>query len=394
MDNISSSHPHCVFLFSDTGGGHRSATEAIIEAINLEYKDQVTTEMVDIFKDYAPRPFNYMPDLYPKIVRVQQVWGLGYHLSNGDRRARLLMGTAYPYVRRSMLNLVQHHPANLYVSVHPLANVPVLRALGERRPPYITVVTDLVTTHALWYHRKTDLCIVPTQEAGQRAIKFGLKSEQVRVVGLPVADRFCQPVGSKHELRAQMNWPQELPIILLVGGGEGMGPLEKTAQAINSARLPAALVVICGRNVGLKRRLESTHWEIPTFIYGFTREMPAFMQAADILVTKAGPGTISEALNAGLPMVLYSRLPGQEDGNVSFIVSEQAGVWAPRAESIVAALKKWLQKPHLREQAAENARRLANPKAARQIAHILMSYLTGNRFQIGQSSSRIQGTLS
>lgn len=394
MDNISNSRPQIVFLFSDTGGGHRSATEAIIEAINLEYKDQVITEMVDIFKDYAPRPLNSMPDLYPKMVRVQQVWGLGYYLSNGDRRARLLMGTAYPYVRRSMLNLVQHHPADLYVSVHPLANVPVLRTLGERRPPYVTVVTDLVTTHALWYHRKTNLCIVPTQEAERRAIKFGLKADQVRVVGLPVADRFCQPVGSKQELRAQMNWPQNLPIILLVGGGEGMGPLEKTAQAINSAHLPATLVVICGRNVGLKKRLEAIRWEIPTFIYGFTREMPAFMQAADILVTKAGPGTISEALNAGLPMVLYSRLPGQEDGNVSFIVSEQAGVWAPRAESIVAALQKWLLKPHLRDQAAENARRLANPKAARQIAHILMSYLTENRIQIDQSSNRIEGARS
>jgi 1,2-diacylglycerol 3-beta-galactosyltransferase len=393
MNKISSTQPRIVFLFSDTGGGHRSAAEAIIEAIHLEYKDQVVTEMVDIFKDYAPRPLNYMPDLYPKMVRVQQVWGLGYYLSNGDRRARLLMGTAYPYVRRSMLNLVHHHPADLYVSVHPLANVPVLRALGDRRPPYVTVVTDLVTTHALWYHRKTDLCIVPTQEAGQRAIKFGLKAEQVSVVGLPVADRFCQPVGSKQSLRAQLNWPQDLPIVLLVGGGEGMGPLEKTAQAINSAQLPAALVVICGRNVSLKKRLESVRWDIPTLIYGFTREMPAFMQAADILVTKAGPGTISEALNAGLPMVLYSRLPGQEDGNVSFIVSEQAGVWAPRAESIVAALRKWLDKPHLRQQAAENARRLANPRAARQIAQILMSYLTDGRSKLGQPPQRIEGTL-
>ncbi len=390
MNNSPIHHPHIVFLFSDTGGGHRSATEAIIEALNIEFPDQVTTEMVDIFKQYAPRPLNYMPDWYPKMVRIQQVWGLGYHLSNGDRRARLLMGTAYPYVRRSMLNLVQHHPADMYVSVHPLANVPVLRTLGEKHPPFVTVVTDLVTTHALWYHRKTDLCIVPTQEAGQRAVKFGLKPGQVRVVGLPVADRFCQPVRDKYLLRSRLNWPEDLPIILLVGGGEGMGPLEKTAQAIASARLPAALAVICGRNTRLKERLESYHWEIPAFIYGFTREMPALMQAADILVTKAGPGTISEALNAGLPMVLYSRLPGQEDGNVGFIVSEQAGVWAPRTESIVAALKKWLEKPHLRDQAADNARRLANPQAARQIAHIMMNYVAESRFQKGQSSTRIE----
>lgn len=388
MNNSSIHQPHIVFIFSDTGGGHRSAAEAVIEALKLEFGDGVTTEMVDIFKQYAPRPFSYMPDWYPKLVRIQQVWGLGYHLSNGDRRARLMMDTAYPYVRRSMIDLVQHHPADMYVSVHPLANVPVLRTLGDQRPPFVTLVTDLVTTHALWYHRKTDLCIVPTEEAGQRAIKFGLDPRQVRVVGLPVADRFCQPVGNKRMLRDQLNWPQDVPVILLVGGGEGMGPLEKTAQAIDNARLAAALVVICGRNARLKERLQSYSWGIPTFIYGFTREMPAFMQAADILVTKAGPGTISEALNAGLPMVLYSRLPGQEDGNVGFIVTEQAGVWAPRTEAIVAALKKWLSRPHLRDQAAENARRLANPQAARQIAHILMDYLKDGPPMRGQSSKK------
>lgn len=376
--------PHVVFLFSDTGGGHRSAAEAVIEALHLEYGEAVTTEMVDIFKQYAPRPFKNMPDWYPKIVRVQQVWGLGYRLSNGDRRARLLMGSAYPYVRRSMATLVQKHPCDLYVSVHPLANVPILRTLGTKRPPYITVVTDLVTTHALWYHRQTDLCLVPTEEAAKRAIKFGLRPDQVRVVGLPVADRFCQLPEDRTELRRRLGWPQAIPVILLVGGGEGMGPLEKTARAIASARLPAGLVVIAGRNAQLKARLEAYQWEIPTFIYGFTREMPALMRAADVLVTKAGPGTISEAFNAGLPMVLYSRLPGQEDGNVSHVVSEQAGVWAPRPELIVAALRKWLDKPHLRNQAAENAHGLANPLAARQIARILMSYLVNGAHKPGQ----------
>jgi 1,2-diacylglycerol 3-beta-galactosyltransferase len=99
--------------------------------------------------------------------------------------------------------------------------------------------------------------------------------------------------------------------------------------------------------------------------------MPDFMQAADILVTKAGPGTISEALNAGLPMLLYSRLPGQEDGNVTYVVSEGAGLWTPRPEAIVAALRDWLAVPEQRQQAAAACRRLARPMAARQIARIL-----------------------
>ena len=363
--------PHILFLFSDTGGGHRSATEAIIEGLNLEFGDQVTTEMVDVFKEYAPPPLQHVPELYPKMVRVPRAWGLGYHLSDGNTRARLITAGAWPYVRRSIRRLVNQHPGDLIVSMHPLTIAPVLRALGESHSPFITVVTDLVTTHAFWYHRGTDLCIVPTEAARQRALIFGLKPEQVRVIGLPVAERFCRPPGNREELRERLGWPKERPVILLVGGGEGMGPLERTAHAIAASCSQAALVVIAGRNRSLKARLESQKWAIPTLIYGFVREMPDFMRAADILVTKAGPGTISEALIAGLPMVLYSRLPGQEDGNVSYVVSEGAGYWAPQPEQIVTVLQAWIQNPGKRLKAAEACRRLARPQAARQIARLL-----------------------
>lgn len=363
--------PRILFLFSDTGGGHRSAAEAIIEALHLEFGNEIETDMVDVFKQYAPRPLNYVPELYPKMVRLPQAWGLGYALSNGHRRARLITASAWPYVRRSIRNLISQHPSDLIVSVHPLATAPALRALGPNRPPFITVVTDLVTTHALWYHRRTDLCIVPTQAARQRALLMGMRPEQVKVIGLPVADRFCRPQGDRAALRTALGWPQDLPTILLVGGGEGMGPLEKTALAIAEARLPASLVVVAGRNQGLKERLEAQSWPMPTRIYGFVREMPDFMRASDILVTKAGPGTISEALNAGLPMLLYSRLPGQEDGNVTYVVSEGAGLWTPRPEAIVNALREWLAVPEKRAKAAEACRRLARPQAAREIARLL-----------------------
>jgi 1,2-diacylglycerol 3-beta-galactosyltransferase len=309
------------------------------------------------------------------MVKVPQAWGFGYKITNGHRRARLITASAWPYVRLAIRKLVAQHPSDLIVSLHPLANAPVLRALGKNRPPYITVVTDLVTTHALWYHRRTDVCLVPTEAAWQRALHCGLKPEQVQVVGLPVADRFCKPPGNPVDLRERLGWPQDRPLILLVGGGEGMGPLEKTARAIAEAGLRTSLVVIAGRNQALKARLEAINWRIPTLVYGFVRDMPDFMRAADILVTKAGPGTISEALNAGLPMILYSRLPGQEDGNVTYVESEGAGVWAPHPDKIVATLRAWIEQPQERARAAAACRQLARPQAARQIAHILAEFV-------------------
>ena len=367
--------PKILFLFSDTGGGHRSAAEAIIEALENKYAGEVELKMVDIFHEYAPPPLHRLPAFYPKVVRVPQAWGLGYRLSNGHRRAHLITSSVWPYVRSSARQLVRQNPSDLVVSVHPLANAPVLSALGKDRPPFVTVVTDLVTTHALWYHRRADLCLVPTKPAFERAIKSGLDPEKVAIVGLPVAERFCQPAGDPVGLRQSLGWPEDRPVILLVGGGDGMGPIERTACAIAESGVNASLVVVTGRNQSLKANLEARQWRLPTFIYGFVREMPQFMLAADILVTKAGPGTISEAFNAGLPLVLYSRLPGQEDGNVYYVVSEGAGVWAPTPDLIVSAIKNWIENPEQRKRATLASRRLARPQAAAEIAQILVNQI-------------------
>jgi 1,2-diacylglycerol 3-beta-galactosyltransferase len=375
MAELPSKPPHILFLFSDTGGGHRSATEAIIEALKLEFDAQVTTQMVDIFLDIAPQPLNHLPKWYPYMVRLPEVWGFSYRISNGTRRARVIVESAYPYVRRSLHRVIRQNPADMIVSLHPLANDPFLHALGKHRPPFITVVTDLVTMHALWFHKATDLTFVPTAEAYQRALQAGLNPEQVKIVGLPVADRFCQPVGDPIALREKLCWPQEHPVVLLVGGGEGMGPIEKAAVAIADANLPITLVIVAGRNQELKQRLEAHPWPMKTLIYGFVHEMPDFMRASNILVTKAGPGTISEALNAGLPMILYSRLPGQEDGNVDYVISEGVGVWAPKTSYIVSAIKAWITHPRQLEVAAEACCQAARPEAARQIARALANRL-------------------
>lgn len=362
-----------LFLFSDTGGGHRSAAEAIIEAIDLEYQDQLVCEMVDIFKEYAPPPLQKMPDLYPKMVRIPQVWGMGYNMSNGRLKVKAIAKTAWPYVRNAFIRIAKDHPSDLVVSVHPLANTGMLNAIQGSHIPFITVVTDLVSTHAAWFDPRADLCLVPTEEARQRAIKAKMDPSKVVVVGLPVANRFCQPMGDPIELRRRFGWPRNNTTVLLVGGGEGMGPIEKTAEAIATAKLPITLIVITGRNQKLQEQLErkAAQWPIPVFVYGFVHEMPGFMQAADVLITKAGPGTISEALNAGLPIIMYSYLPGQETGNISFVVSNNAGVWAPNTQHIIQTLQRWIEHPEEYKRIAAACRKAARPDAARQIARII-----------------------
>jgi len=367
-----------LLLFSDTGGGHRAAAEAIRDALLIRHGDDVSVEMVDVFRSYTPFPFKYMPELYPWLVkRGKTSWGMGYRLTNTRSRAKLLSQGMYASIEKGLKRMLRDHPADVVVSVHSLLTRPSLQAFShsEKRPPFIVVVTDLVSTHAFWYDRRVERCLVPTQEAYTRGLESGLQPEQLRVTGLPVHPHFAQQLKDKAAARAELGWDAKLPAILLVGGGEGMGPLFKTARAINDERLKCQIAVIAGRNQELKEQLEACDWNQLTHIYPFVTNMPLLMAAADILVTKAGPATISEACIAGLPLILYDAIPGQETGNVDFVVKNGAGVFAPSAQEVTSAVREWLaQGPAGLKRRSDNAHRIGHPDAVWDIAEEVWYY--------------------
>lgn len=364
-----------LFLYSDTGGGHRAAVEAISEALNLEFQDRVVTDKVDFFKQYAPPPLNFAPEIYPLVSKSPAVWGMNYRMMDKKRPASLVTQTAVPYFYLAVRQMLIEHPADLVVSVHPLMNTPVRLVAHRKGLPFATVVTDMVSTHVFWFDSKADLILLPTEAARLRGLELGIAPEKMQVCGLPVDDRFCHLRQDKSALRREFGWPEAPLTLLLVGGGEGMGPLEATAEAIDNSGLPVSLVIVTGRNQKLKERLESRDWKIPHVIHGFTRDMPNLMSASDVLITKAGPGTISEAFIAGLPIILYNRQPGQEEGNVLYVIGEGAGMWAPEPGMVVSLLKNWINHPDRLAEATAASRSLARPEAARQIARHLMKLI-------------------
>ena len=299
------------------------------------------------------------------------MWEFTFKSSDNPDFIKVIFSAFWPYIRLGVYKLLRENPSDMYVSVHPLINIPFLRAMHKREntTPYMIVVTDLVSTHTAWFAKDAGLISIPTEQARKPALNSGIDPDRLRVIGLPVADKFCKPPGDKLKLKKELGWPTDKPIILLVGGGEGMGPLKIVSEEINKAKLDAGVVIITGRNKNLKEELEALEWNIPSRIYGFVTNMPDLMRAADILVTKAGPGTISEALIANLPIILYHRIHlGQEEGNVSYVIDEGAGVWGTEVEDIIDTLNDWLKHPEKRDAAVKNAKRLAKPEAAREIA--------------------------
>jgi 1,2-diacylglycerol 3-beta-galactosyltransferase len=215
-----------VFLYSDTGGGHRSAAEAIIEALELEFPGYFDCVMVDFFEDYSPPPFNMAGPIYPVMSRMDHLWKFSFDVSDDPDRMRVIYSMFWPYIRLYLYRLIKKHPCDLFVSVHPLINIPLLRAMRRRniRNPYIIVVTDLVSTHTAWFTNDATRVIVPTEQAIKKALQALIQPAKLKVIGLPVAERFRKAKENKEELRLELGWSQEKLTVLLVGGGEGMGP--------------------------------------------------------------------------------------------------------------------------------------------------------------------------
>ncbi len=362
-----------VFLMSDTGAGHRAAADAIRAAMEARYPGLYAFELVDVYRRYTPFPFTRLPEIYPRWVDYAPLtWELVYHAANAPYRGRLAMAVINRLWRGGTRRMVVEHSADVVVSVHALFSRPIMHAFNQTRvdrPPFVTVITDLVTTHAFWYERDVDRCLVPTQAAYDRGRAFGLSPDQLRVTGLPVHPQFVDGLLPKDEARRRLNLHPTLPAILVAGGGDGMGPVYDITRELNRRQLAMQLVVIAGRNRVLRRRLEAVRWNQPTLIYPFVNNMPELMAAADILVTKAGPTTICEACLAGLPIVLSGAVPGQEDGNVTFVVQSQAGAYAPGAQQVADTVAQWLAAGSgaLSRRAAQ-ARRLASPGAVWEIA--------------------------
>lgn len=264
-----------LLLMSDTGGGHRAAAEAIRDALYAKYgEDEVEAELLDVLR-LTRFPMNFMPEFYAWLINhSKESWGFGWHISNTWRRAALLSRTLYMTNARRFKQMARENPVDVVVCVHSLLTQPCLRAWQtlEERPPFVTVVTDLVSTHSFWYDKQADLTMVPTQAAFDKGLAFNMPSEKMKITGLPVNPAFMGSLKGQVEARETLGWEQDKITILMVAGGDGMGPLYETARAINALNLDIQLAVVAGRNQILKEKLEAAAWNQTTHIFPFIRK--------------------------------------------------------------------------------------------------------------------------
>jgi 1,2-diacylglycerol 3-beta-galactosyltransferase len=397
-----------LLLTSDTGGGHRSVAAALRLAAAERQEWQVELVEIDPFRPLPPalgagpaerespdlKPYDRLVRLYgPLILRAPWLWGWLFHLADNRAMLEAYLACFGPHVRGRIERAARAVDASAVVSVHPLVNHLMVqaterlgRARGGRGPriPSMTVLTDLVDVHRWWVAPGIDQYVVPTDRAAGRLHRMGVPPSKIAVLGIPLRREFGTTAVSAREMRSRLGLDPDLSTVLLMGGGDGAGRLVATARAIGALAErggphrggpPFQLVVLSGRNHHARIELEARRWAMPFHCTGYVSNIAEYMTAADVVVTKPGSLTVAEALAMGRPLLLGRPLPGQEEGNVPYVVEAGAGLAIRTPTEAADAVEYLLGDPATRWEMGQRAARVSRPRATERTLDLLQSHL-------------------
>ncbi|MBL8058786.1 MAG: hypothetical protein JNK29_18925 [Anaerolineales bacterium] len=361
-----------LILSADAGFGHRSAALAIAAALEETRGAAAVVEVVNPLDDpRAPAVLRSGQATYDEIVReLPELQRIGYDAVGRLSALGALEQAATVLLFRVVADLLKRHQPDVVVNTYPIYQAPLEAAFTIRRHecPVVTVITDLGTVTRAWFHEVADLCVVPNERVRGMALEAKLAPAAVEVIAIPVHPRLARETRPPAVLRAELGWQTE-PLTVLGVGSRRVTKLAEAVDVLNHAGFPLQLALVAGGDDDLYQRLQKTDWHVPAHVYNFVDNLPALIKAADLVVTKAGGLITTESLACGRPMLIIEYIPGQEVGNVEYVVENGAGAFAEPPLSLLRTLCHWLADDgRPLRQAAEQARRLGNPRAAYQIA--------------------------
>ncbi|HWW10456.1 MAG TPA: glycosyltransferase [Candidatus Acidoferrales bacterium] len=372
-----------LFLIADTGGGHRASANAVAGELARSSLHDYDIRIVDSFAQAAPHLVGSTAGLYGPVTRhARWGWGALYYATNSRGAVSALTSTVLRLVEPGIRSELSSFDPDVVVSFHPLLNHVAVRATrrATRRIPVITVITDLVDVHASWACVDVDAVVVPSPGGLDRCRRAGIPAGRCYDLGLPVDASFTGAVPSaedKAALRVRLGLHPTRFGLLVCGGADGSGGIARRAQAVAASGLDVELAVICGRNERARAQLRGLHDTRgrPITVQGFVDNMADWVRASDAVASKAGPGTIAEALCCGVPLLLTSYLPGQERGNVEWVSDVGAGRYVPRVGQLIDAVAELAVPDSPRLAAMQTAvRQVARPDATARIARLISDF--------------------
>jgi processive 1,2-diacylglycerol beta-glucosyltransferase len=372
-------------LSASAGAGHLRAAQAVELALR-ELDPEAHVEHHDVLQltnaafrrlygkayldlvDHAPHALGWM---YDRLDRPQKS-------GRGDRLRHLVQKLNL----KPLLELLKRGPWDAFVSTHflPAEMIAALRRKRRITTPQITVTTDF-DTHRLWVNEPCERYFVATDDGAEWLAACGATRDRITVSGIPIHPRFARRLAGP-DARAALGLSRDdaRPVVVQLAGGFGVGPIEQITQALLSIATPLELVVIAGRNEAARARVAAlpvpAHHRLHA--HGFTDRIDEFFAAADLLVSKPGGLTTSEALARGLPLAIVNPIPGQESRNSDFLLENGAAIKVHHVATLGRKVGALLADPARLKRLRAHARALGRPRAAHDVANAALE-LAGAR---------------
>jgi processive 1,2-diacylglycerol beta-glucosyltransferase len=365
--------PRILILSASVGSGHVRAAQAI-ESTLKRLAPSATIANFDVLdltnaafrKAYGPGYFRAI-ELAPRLVG----WMYDYLDRPSKHKSANVVRQFVERINFTRLTrLLVEQQWDLAVCTHflPSALISRLRRREHVGFPQVSVVTDF-DFHGLWLNRPCEKFFVATEETRANLTALGIEPGKIAVTGIPIDPVFSRP-RNRIEAAQRMHLTPDLPVVLQMAGGFGVGSVEKIHQSILEIEQPLQLVVVTGKNTEAAEALNAIECapRHKRMIVGYTNQIHDLMLAADVVVSKPGGLTSSESLACGCPMLIVEPLPGQEDRNADFLLENGCAVKANNLDSLSYKLRSILDDHDRLGKMRQAALRCARPHAAFDIA--------------------------
>ena len=354
-------------MTADVGVGHTSAAKALRNALALSTPDLEAT-IVDSYKFSAAMFSRVVSNGYLGMVKtIPQMYRFIYARAEKATDVGPFRAWVHQFTASNIRPFLKQYAPDVVVCTHafPCGVMAEYKHAFADAPPVFGVVTDFAV-HAFWIHANVDGYAVATEQMRQQMIARGIDPRRIVASGIPIAPEFAQAAASREDLARRLGLPPDRQIVLLMGGGLGIAPLETIMRALSQVEEPLCAVVIVGRSRSAEARaIEcAARMAYPVRVLRFVENVHEYMHAADLLVTKPGGLTSSEALAAGVPLLLFKPLPGQEERNTRFLVSGGAAVRAKKSDDLAQRVQMLLRDAERRDRMRVAMKALAKPEAA------------------------------
>jgi processive 1,2-diacylglycerol beta-glucosyltransferase len=368
-----------LLLSSAIGSGHMRASAAVVRGVELLDPGKVC-RVVDFPHAVSPGVERLLRDAYLESLKL---WPAAYGKLYRSSGSAVEPGSYRRHVERAGLRtlerLVRESGARALVAPH-FYGASVLTYYKERYPRTFAavVLTDYVP-HPIGVPPNLDLYVVADKAAAEVVAKLGVPEERIHPTGIPIDPVFEQPADASGVRRELLDFEDDdLPLVLVMGGGLGGGELENAVSLLFGASAAMHLVVLCGSNDRSRDRLQrkAAREGHRATLLAFTDRVRELMAGTAVLVTKPGGMSCTEALASGLPQVLYHPIPGQEEDNAAAMVRYGAGVVVARIDEILGETLKILISADHRRRMVECARAAHRPHSARSAAELILGGLS------------------